>query len=97
MRASSVSGASNVSSSGCPRAVSGGRLRMRGGMRGLSVGYFGRVQYILAVGAELNVRRRARVERSLGQAEGGCEDNLERGERICYLLEVGKTTSLLYI
>lgn len=59
---------SEVTSGGGPRSVRGGRLRVRGEVGGLSVGYFGRVQDVFAVRAELNVGWRAWVVGSLGKA-----------------------------
>lgn len=79
MRAGTVSGSGNVTSGGSPRAVRRGGLRVRRGVGRLGVRYLGRVQQELAVRAQLDVRWGARVVGSLGQAEGGCEDNLERG------------------
>ena len=49
---------------------------MRRGVGRLGVRHLGRVQQELAVGAQLDVSWGARVVGSLGQAEGGCEDNL---------------------
>lgn len=78
MRAGTIGGSGNVTTSGRPRAVRRGGLRVRRRVGGLRVRHLRRVQQELAVGAQLDVRWWARVVRSLSQAEGGCEDNLER-------------------
>lgn len=72
MSSSTVRGTSDVTSGGGPRGVAGGRLRVSCRMRRFSVRYLGRVQDVFAIGAKLDVRWRACVERSLSQAEGGC-------------------------
>lgn len=65
-----------VTGGGRPSAVcAGSRLRVRSVVSGLRVRHLGRVQHVLAVRAQLDVRWGTGVEGGLRKAEGGCEDN----------------------
>lgn len=74
---SAIGGASDVCCSGSPGTVNVGSLCMCGQMGGLGVCYLGRVQHILAIRAELYVRRMAGVVGCLREAEESGKDDLE--------------------